>query len=91
MTPAGTSNELDVQNEWEENITHTHIRKVLLVGDRRGVFKRFQERKRKEKLLYFLSITHNTTGSARTFLVHLILRIHIYNSSISTVCRKYFE
>ena len=25
MTPAGTSNELDVQNEWEEN-THTHVR-----------------------------------------------------------------
>ena len=24
MTPAGTSNELDAQNEWEEN-THTHI------------------------------------------------------------------
>ena len=24
MTPAGTSNELDVQNEWEENTTHTH-------------------------------------------------------------------
>ena len=24
MTPAGTSNELDVQNEWEEN-THTHL------------------------------------------------------------------
>ena len=24
MTPAGTPNELDVQNEWEEN-THTHI------------------------------------------------------------------
>ena len=23
VTPAGTSNELDVQNEWEEN-THTH-------------------------------------------------------------------
>ena len=23
MTPAGTSNELDVQDEWEEN-THTH-------------------------------------------------------------------
>ena len=23
MTPAGTSNELDLQNEWEEN-THTH-------------------------------------------------------------------
>ena len=23
MTPAGTSNELDVQNEWEEN-TNTH-------------------------------------------------------------------
>ena len=23
MTPAGTSNELDVQNEWEENTTHT--------------------------------------------------------------------
>ena len=26
MTPAGTPNELDVQNEWEENThTHTHI------------------------------------------------------------------
>ena len=26
MTPAGASNELDVQNEWEENThTHTHI------------------------------------------------------------------
>ena len=25
MTPAGTSNELDVQNGWEEN-THTYIR-----------------------------------------------------------------
>ena len=24
MTPAGTSNELDVQNEWEEN-THTFV------------------------------------------------------------------
>ena len=24
VTPAGTSNELDVQNEWEENTTHTH-------------------------------------------------------------------
>ena len=23
MTPAGTSNELDVQNGWEENTTHT--------------------------------------------------------------------
>ena len=25
MTPAGTSNELDVQNEWEEKNTHTHL------------------------------------------------------------------
>ena len=24
MTPAGTSNELDVQNGWEENTKHTH-------------------------------------------------------------------
>ena len=23
VTPAGTSNELDVQNKWEENTTHT--------------------------------------------------------------------
>ena len=28
MTPAGTSNELDVQNGWEEN-THTHI--IILI------------------------------------------------------------
>ena len=24
VTPAGTSNELDVQNEWEDTHTHTH-------------------------------------------------------------------
>ena len=31
MTPAGTSNELDVQNEWEENtLTHTHTNRVPL-------------------------------------------------------------
>ena len=28
MTPAGTSNELDVQNKWEEN-THTHNKEVV--------------------------------------------------------------
>ena len=32
MTPAGTSNELDVQNEWEEN-THTHICICLFLND----------------------------------------------------------
>ena len=31
MTPAGTSNELDVQNGWEENThTHTHYEKVRM-------------------------------------------------------------
>ena len=34
MIPAGTSNELDVQNEWEENThththTHTHFTKMV--------------------------------------------------------------
>ena len=30
MTPAGTSNELDVQNEWEENInTHTASQRTV--------------------------------------------------------------
>ena len=30
MTPAGTSNELDVQNEWEENThTHTHTERAF--------------------------------------------------------------
>ena len=29
MTPAGTSNELDVQNGWEEN-THTHMEDTTL-------------------------------------------------------------
>ena len=32
MTPAGTSNELDVQNEWEENTQHTH-RQDLFVAN----------------------------------------------------------
>ena len=35
VTPAGTSNELDVQNVWEEIIhTHTHI--FFLKADRPG-------------------------------------------------------
>ena len=29
MTPAGTSNELDIQNEWEESHTHTHCGPVF--------------------------------------------------------------
>ena len=33
MTPAGTSNELDVQNEWEEN-THTHTSTASLFAAR---------------------------------------------------------
>ena len=33
MTPAGTSNELDVQNEWEEN-THAHMPSLkLMIND----------------------------------------------------------
>ena len=33
MTPAGTSDELDVQNEWEENThTHTALRKNIPGG-----------------------------------------------------------
>ena len=35
MTPAGTSNELDVQNGWEEN-THTHT----VSSDSDGVLKK---------------------------------------------------
>ena len=30
MTPAGTSNELDVQNEWEEN-THTYAQAAVFI------------------------------------------------------------
>ena len=38
VTPAGTSNELDVQNGWEEN-THTHTQEVytLILGEARVV------------------------------------------------------
>ena len=35
VTPAGTSNELDVQNVWEENI-HTHAHTKLKKADRPG-------------------------------------------------------
>ena len=34
MTPAGTSNELDVQNEWKENThTHTHTHSINIIND----------------------------------------------------------
>ena len=39
MTPAGTSNELDVQNGWEEN-THTHTQ-MLTVSSKNHGFKLF--------------------------------------------------
>ena len=37
MTPAGTSNELCVQNEWEEN-THTHTHTVTFYNKSAGTF-----------------------------------------------------
>ena len=40
VTPAGTSNELDVQNEWEEN-RHTHTLFYVLDGVVRGIVIRF--------------------------------------------------
>ena len=40
MTPAGTSNELDVQNGWEEN-THTHIVGVMVDYTVSGLFLTF--------------------------------------------------
>ena len=33
MTPAGTSNELDVQNEWEENKNKKHSLIIIVYGD----------------------------------------------------------
>ena len=33
MTPAGTSNELDAQNEWEENTQNTHWSRIQLQYD----------------------------------------------------------
>ena len=41
MTPAGTSNELDVQNGWEENThTHTHNNALLLPPENNYPIKR---------------------------------------------------
>ena len=37
MTPVGTSNELDVQNEWEEN-THTHTHTIKKVSIRLSIY-----------------------------------------------------
>ena len=43
MTPAGTSNELDVQNGWEEN-THTHTRRKSARYAREFSFARCQDK-----------------------------------------------
>ena len=53
VTPAGTSNELDVQNEWEENThTHTHCQPEKLLytvaNPARGLLNR--EKKKKKSL-----------------------------------------
>ena len=77
VTPAGTSNELDVQNEWEEN-THTHTRSLLAENGRKWVlanqirpttlspaivfrYTRFRPKKHRE--LPFLAIAHLKTPS----------------------------
>ena len=58
MTLAGTSNELNVQNEWEEN-THTHTHNVLVANPKkllytvanpaRGLLNRVKKKKKKKK------------------------------------------
>ena len=54
MTPAGTSNELDVQNGWEENTHNT----ILRIGTRTGLLHNYIlilylcESEREEEILY---------------------------------------
>ena len=54
MTPAGTSNELDVQNKWEEN-THTHT--LLIVKPCRAT----------TNVLTFSSLTGGCSAGLDTF------------------------
>ena len=54
MTPVGTSNELDVQNGWEEN-THTHTRLQYDINVQ-------QEREKKRQAVVFVSSFHPRGG-----------------------------
>ena len=74
MTPAGTSNELDVQNEWEEN-THTHCR-------------RFSDLKKRLKINYF--VDPEEASSPKTFSFSLFSRgiclvVHLVTAKHSDV------
>ena len=60
MTPAGTSNELDVQNEWEENTHHTH---TLRTKRERKWYKKYSEKatspkKKRKKCGYLGTYLH---------------------------------
>ena len=54
MTPVGTSNELDVQNGWEEN-THTHTRLQYDINVQ-------QEREKRRQAVVFVSSFHPRGG-----------------------------
>ena len=75
MTPAGTSNELDVQNEWEEN-THTH---TPLLG--RGVFTAGFAPPRP-----FPTPTYKCVGGSRSRESRLVARRRLASSS--SLCQE---
>ena len=74
MTPAGTSNELDVQNEWEEN-THTTLNSNRLIKK--------EKKLRKVRLTY--DIKYNSVDLKRNAACHTTVERFI----IITISNRY--
>ena len=70
MTPAGTSNELDVQNEWEEN-THTHTISLNELSIMFGVLSGFYNLSLHEDK--FCDILQGTVSSSIKIVIHTSL------------------
>ena len=71
MTPAGTSNELDVQNEWREN-THTHT--SLGIGSGLSNPETMLLRKRQETCRISIDeLFHSTKSISSTFGIDLVI------------------
>ena len=95
MTPAGTSNELDVQNGWEEN-THTHtggLVPTLYCRPNVATYRRTRLNAMK-RFRFFLCFSGKLLKRIQlSYHPRLLLEIYVYHVIFSclVVCTEWFE
>ena len=82
MTPAGTPNELDVQNEWEEN---THTYRLLYVLDKNAAPHNTGRRTAAGRLIAlctYLELCRGTARDLRSFWTCKITRMQLKGAAM---------